>query len=861
MKNSKLTHANMKKTLFSTSSLFKAGLLVLAATSISACGGGAETATTPNLSVASTEYTGPAPATADTQSFRLTVWDGLNNLNSTNRCGSCHNQSIGQSPTFARTDDVNLAYREAFTSNSAGATYINLQDPAASRLVTKVAGGHNCWDTSPQVCADTIVAYINNWIGSVSNAPRKIELKAPTPNELEPGSSKTFPADSALFSSIHTLLVQRCNGCHTESASTPTAPFFANSDIDLALAAVKSKVDLDNPSNSRLVIRLRDEFHNCWSDCSNNATEIQTAISNYADPITPTPVDSDLVPSRALRMEHGLIASGGQRHESNIIALYEFQNIGANTIAYDTSGVEPALNLSLTGEVNWLSNYGIEIVSGKAQGKTAASKKLHDLIRATGEYTIEAWLVPANVTQEGPARIISYSASNDARNFTLGQTLYNYNYLHRSTTTNLNGSPDLSTNDDDERLQATLQHVVLTYDPTNGRRVYINAENTGDLDPSDAGSLEDWDDSYAFILGNEASGDQQWQGRIRMVAIHNRALKPAQIQQNFDAGVGQILYMMFNISHLVDVPESYILFEMSQFDDYSYMFAKPTYVTLGDARPSSIRIQGIRLGMNGSETEIGQAWVNVDSTLTAASYTDFGQQLSSMGTIFPLEKGADSDEFFLTFDIIGSNTNAMSRGGSYSPAAIPTPDPTSEIGLRTFEEINNSMAEVTGVSAQGLSYTDSNSNSTFDTVKQQLPSVENIEGFVSAHQVAITQLSFDYCSSLVEDASLRATFFGGSFDFNADVATAFANKSATINALATSLYNRMISSNLTTAPSYNEVRTELSSTVDADGDGTGDGLYEQLTSNCPTGCDAARTRTIVKGMCTAVLGSAAMLIQ
>ncbi len=841
---------SMKKNL-------KPGLLLLGAALLSACGGGAETESAPNLTVASTEYTGPEPATADTQSFRLTVWNGLNGLNGENRCGACHNQSIGQPPTFARTDDVNLAFREAQGVNVNGIPYINLDDPSSSRLVTKVAGDHNCWDPNPQVCADTIVAYINNWIGGISDAPRKIELKAPVPNELEPGSSKTFPADSALFSSIHSILSQRCNACHTESASTPTAPFFANSDIDLALEAAKSKIDLDNPSNSRLVIRLRDEFHNCWSTCSSNASELETAISNYASPITPTPVDSDLVPSRALRMEHGLVASGGQRHESNIIALYEFQNIGADTIAYDTSGVEPALNLSLSGEINWLSNYGIEIVSGKAQGKTSASKKLHDLIRATGEYTIEAWLVPANVTQEGPARIISYSAGNSARNFTLGQTLYNYNYLNRNANSDLNGSPDLSTNDDDERLQATLQHVVVTYGSRVGRRIYVNGEYTGDADPDSGASLEDWDDSYAFILGNEASGDQQWQGRIRMVAIHNRALTQAQIQQNFDAGVGQKLYMLFNISHLVDVPDSYIMFEMSRFDDYSYMFAKPTYVTLGDARPDNIQIKGIRLGMNGTEAEVGQAWVNVDATLTAAAYTENGQLLSPMGTIFPLEKGADSDEFFLTFDIIGGNTNAMSRGGSYSPAAIPTPDPASDIGLRTFEEINNTMAEVTGVSAQ----TDDGS-STFSTVKQQLPSVENIEGFVSAHQVAITQLSFDYCSSLIEDSALRSAFFGGGFDFNANVDSAFANKSATIDALATSLYNRMISTNLATAPSYNEIRTELSSDTDGDSDGIGDGLYERLTNGCSSNCgDAARTRTIVKGMCTAVLGSAAMLIQ
>ncbi|VAX12467.1 FIG00702062: hypothetical protein [hydrothermal vent metagenome] len=852
MKLFRTTSAGIKKPQFPYSDLFRGGLLLVITATLSACGGGAETEASPDLSVTSTEYSGPVPATADTQSFRATLWEGLR---SKSRCGRCHNQSVGQSPTFVRSDDINLAYRETQSSNAKG-MFVNLQNPAASRLVTKAASGHNCWDPNPQVCGETIISYINNWIGSTSNAPRQIDLKAPIPNQLVPGSSKIFPADTALFSNIHNLLVQRCSNCHSESAVTAQAPYFANSDINAALRAAKSKIDLDNPANSRLVVRLRNGLHNCWSSCKDNADEMQAAISDYARPISPTPVNSALVPSRALRMEQGLIASGGQRQEANIIALYEFQHIGSDSIAYDTSGVEPALNLSLSGEVNWLSNFGIEIVDGKAQGKTEASKKLYDLIRATGEYTIEAWLVPANVTQEGPARIISYSAGNKARNFTLGQTLYNYNFLHRSSSTDLNGSPDLSTNDDDERLQATLQHVVLTYDPGNGRRIYVNAEYTGDTDPVAPGNLKDWDDSYALILGNEASGDQQWQGRIRMLAIHNRALTQVQIQQNFDAGVGQMLFMLFNISHLVDVPDSYIMFEMSRFDDYSYMFAKPTYVTLGNARPTNIRIKGIRLGINGSEAAIGQAWINVDSTLNAARYTQTGQQLSPMGTIVPLEKGADNDEFFLTFDIIGTHTNAMSRGGSYSPAAIPAPAPVSDIGLRTFEEINNTMAEVTGVTAQ----TD-DGRSTYSTVRQQLPAVANIEGFVSAHQVAITQLAFDYCSSLVENADLRSAFFGSSINFNTDVATAFAAKASTIDTLASRLYNNMIGSNIASAPTYNEIDTELSSEVDADNDGIGDSLYEQLTSNCPTACDAARTRSIVKGLCTAVLGSAAMLIQ
>ena len=80
------------------------------------------------------DYTGPASANADVQAFRINLWE---NIKANNRCGGCHNAG-GQTPMFARNDDVNLAYQAANT-------VVNLTQPDQSRMVTKVAGGHNCW--------------------------------------------------------------------------------------------------------------------------------------------------------------------------------------------------------------------------------------------------------------------------------------------------------------------------------------------------------------------------------------------------------------------------------------------------------------------------------------------------------------------------------------------------------------------------------------------------------------------------------------------------------------------------------------------------------------------------------------------
>ena len=90
------------------SRVLASGLLVV----LGACGGGADTVQNPaGPGGAPATYTGPPPATADVQAFKINVWD---NLKATNRCGQCH-VGGGQTPQFVRQDDVNLAYEAANT--------------------------------------------------------------------------------------------------------------------------------------------------------------------------------------------------------------------------------------------------------------------------------------------------------------------------------------------------------------------------------------------------------------------------------------------------------------------------------------------------------------------------------------------------------------------------------------------------------------------------------------------------------------------------------------------------------------------------------------------------------------------------
>ena len=840
------------------------GILFLAVWLVTACGGGASTETNPVTSntttVNSSSYTGPNAQTEDVRAFQVNVWE---RLRVSDRCGACHVEG-NQPPMFVRMDDVNVAYTEANP-------LIDLDSPASSRLVTKMTEGHNCWLSNDAACATAITGYIEDWVAGTSSAGRQIQLVAPA-NIRDPGSTLRFPSTvPAEFDGVWNLLQTNCDGCHIESSPTPQTPFFASSIRADAYEAAKSKINLNDPAASRLVVRLRDEFHNCWTQCGADASTMENAIITLAGSpeVNSEPVQAPVVFSKALTLPEGVVASGGNRHETDVIAQYEFKT-GSGNIALDSSGVLPELNLTLSGDVNWVGGWGIQIVDGKAQGSTTNSKKLHDLIKATGEYSIEAWAVPANVVQEGPARIITYSAGTTARNFSLGQTQYNYDFMQRSSTTDGDGQPALSTADADEDLQATLQHVVVTFDPINGRRIYVNGVFTDDMDPVTAGNLTDWDDSFAFALGNEVSNDRQWMGTLRMVAIHNRALTEAQIVQNFNVGVGQKFFLLFAIGDISGVPaDSYIMFEVAQYDSYSYLFDKATYINLDPAvTPSNIPLQGMRIGINGSEATVGQAYRNLDTLIDSAAYDpSTGQSLSSLGTIIALENGPDSDEFFLTFELLGDESNVVTEASPLTPPPLPVPDPVADIGVRTFDEINAAMAAITTVDPQLV-------KAEFDVLRQQLPAVETIEAFLSAHQMAIAQLGIAYCDALVRDTSKRVDFFefpdaasANSF-FGSSVALAFGSgDSPEKNQIVGALFNRILGlpgsggSPLTIAPSLADLKTELIGPAATNPDNLFDRLQASCAANPQCQPDAARTEAIVKGMCGSVLSSAAMLVQ
>ncbi|MET0008641.1 MAG: hypothetical protein ABW109_12335, partial [Candidatus Thiodiazotropha sp. 6PLUC4] len=240
---------------------------------------------------------------------------------------------------------------------------------------------------------------------------------------------------------------------------------------------------------------------------------------------------------------------------------------------------------------------------------------------------------------------------------------------------------------------------------------------------------------------------------------------------------------------------------------------------------------------------IGQAYASLDMTINDSEYTVNGQLLSNIGTTIASEKGAESDQFFLTFETLGDQTNVYVEPEVVPPGTPADAEPASTVGLRTFDEINATMASLTGVS-QSLSAV----QTTYTTIKEQLPSAENINGFLSSHQVAVSQLAIEYCSAMVDDTALRSSFFPG-FDFNTnanDIATATWQSQ-----VVTPLIVNFMGENLATQPDPAMVESELMTLL------TGSvGL-----ARCSGQCAADRTEKATKAACASLLGSAVVLLQ
>jgi hypothetical protein len=283
------------------------------------------------------------------------------------------------------------------------------------------------------------------------------------------------------------------------------------------------------------------------------------------------------------------------------------------------------------------------------------------------------------------------------------------------------------------------------------------------------------------------------------------------------------------------------MFEVSQFDNFSYLFNQPRLVNLeGKPLPASLTIEGMALGLNGKEVTTGQSWLKQQFVVPAATELKEPVMLSSQGTIIAAENGSNNDEFFLSFGRIGEFTNVRVEQSYPEQQIHAETSQSADVGLRTFAKVHASMSQLTGVPQQQTKVA-----GVYQTIIRQLPSDASIETFISAQQMAVTQLGIAYCDAAIEDATIRNQWFGA-FSFTGAPAIVYApgQRETFIDTLLDRLQPR--------SPQNSAPRADTEAEVSA--------LIDRLSA-CGAACSSDRSKTIAKAACTSVLASADLLVQ
>jgi glycopeptide antibiotics resistance protein len=172
--------------------------------------------------------------------------------------------------------------------------------------------------------------------------------------------------------------------------------------------------------------------------------------------------------------------SSAKRISHGLLLLYDFSE-GAGEIVHDrtTYAMPVDLRIQDPANVRWIAPNGLMfqrdtiIASLEPPAKLSAKR-----VSSHNELSLEAWIAPADLSQGGPARIVSYSKDLTHRNFTLGQQQGDIAFRLRTPVSGPNGTqPELLTAG--KPLQGgAVQHLVMTF--SDGiETLYVDAIERG----------------------------------------------------------------------------------------------------------------------------------------------------------------------------------------------------------------------------------------------------------------------------------------------------------------------------------------------------------------------------------------------
>lgn len=203
------------------------------------------------------------------------------------------------------------------------------------------------------------------------------------------------------------------------------------------------------------------------------------------------------------------------------------QGYGKRRLDGTIKTAEKRVTLNAAGDAS-LSPAGEIVLSGGAFGIDNAAAHILAESRKNNELTLELIFQSASGNQRGPARVLSFSTDPYNRNFTIGQEGGELRLRLRTPGTGTDGSkPEVKLADVPANQ---LCHLLVTY--SDGQlQAYLNGQRTCN-DKRVRGGFSNWTEQ-TLLLGNEATLDRPWSGRILGFAIHNRHMSQRAAEERY----------------------------------------------------------------------------------------------------------------------------------------------------------------------------------------------------------------------------------------------------------------------------------------------------------------------------------------
>lgn len=232
---------------------------------------------------------------------------------------------------------------------------------------------------------------------------------------------------------------------------------------------------------------------------------------------------------------HALPGTGSAQNlprvRDGLVALYDFGSL-KDALVPDRSGFLEAADAKLDDpDAVRLADGALTIDRPTRLRSRERVAKIADLVRVSGELTVEAWIEPVAQDEAASAGIVMMSNTTSQHNFALIQVGGRFEARFRTSRTGTGEARPIRTPEASAR--PALMHLAFTRDRTGRARVFVDGKIASE--GTIAGSSSDWEKT-TLVIGNGPGGREPWLGSMYLVAIYGRDLLAEEVARNFRAG-------------------------------------------------------------------------------------------------------------------------------------------------------------------------------------------------------------------------------------------------------------------------------------------------------------------------------------